>query len=79
MKKVVILFLGILIFEGCGNSAKKVESSSSKNSTQTFKLDTSKLKSGEVYYQCEMHPEIISDQPGNCPKCGMELLKAKKK
>ena len=24
-------------------------------------------------YVCPMHPEIISDQPGRCPKCGMYL------
>jgi hypothetical protein len=27
------------------------------------------------YYTCEMHPEIREDQPGKCPKCGMELIK----
>jgi hypothetical protein len=25
-------------------------------------------------YTCPMHPEIISDQPGKCPKCGMDLV-----
>ncbi|MCB1086305.1 MAG: copper-translocating P-type ATPase, partial [Verrucomicrobiae bacterium] len=24
-------------------------------------------------YTCPMHPEVISDQPGDCPKCGMAL------
>lgn len=24
-------------------------------------------------YTCPMHPEIIQDHPGNCPKCGMAL------
>lgn len=24
-------------------------------------------------YACPMHPEVKSDQPGNCPKCGMKL------
>lgn len=24
-------------------------------------------------YTCPMHPEILVDQPGNCPKCGMSL------
>ena len=24
-------------------------------------------------YTCPMHPEIIADRPGNCPKCGMAL------
>ena len=25
-------------------------------------------------FTCPMHPEVISDQPGNCPKCGMHLV-----
>src|SRR4029077_16662727 len=25
-------------------------------------------------YTCPMHPEIITDHPGNCPKCGMKLV-----
>lgn len=24
-----------------------------------------------------MHPEIISDKPGKCPKCGMDLVQKK--
>jgi len=24
-------------------------------------------------YTCPMHPEIIQDRPGDCPKCGMQL------
>ena len=26
-------------------------------------------------YTCSMHPEVKSDKPGKCPKCGMELIK----
>ncbi len=25
-------------------------------------------------YTCRMHPEVISDKPGKCPKCGMTLV-----
>jgi FtsP/CotA-like multicopper oxidase with cupredoxin domain len=31
---------------------------------------------GPVTYTCPMHPEVTSDQPGRCPKCGMKLLAA---
>ncbi|MEO5570706.1 MAG: heavy metal-binding domain-containing protein [Bacteroidia bacterium] len=26
-------------------------------------------------YTCPMHPEITSDKPGKCSKCGMDLVK----
>jgi hypothetical protein len=25
-------------------------------------------------YTCPMHPDVISSQPGTCPKCGMKLV-----
>lgn len=27
----------------------------------------------ETKYTCPMHPEVVSDKPGKCPKCGMNL------
>lgn len=32
-----------------------------------------------VTYTCPMHPEIHATKPGNCPKCGMKLIKEKSK
>jgi len=28
-------------------------------------------------YTCSMHPEVRSDKPGKCPKCGMTLIEKK--
>jgi hypothetical protein len=30
-------------------------------------------------YTCPMHPELIADHPGNCPKCGMTLVPIEEK
>jgi len=31
---------------------------------------------GPVAYSCPMHPEVVSEEPGHCPECGMKLLPA---
>jgi HlyD family secretion protein len=30
------------------------------------------------WYTCPMHPEVLQDRPGKCPKCGMDLVPRKK-
>jgi len=31
------------------------------------------------HYTCPMHPEVIANMPGKCPKCGMTLVKVEVK
>jgi hypothetical protein len=39
--------------------------------------DTAKMKRVKTpaQYTCTMHPEVLSNKPGKCPKCGMTLVK----
>lgn len=80
MKKVIILsVIAIaLVLGACNNSSTKNEQTNPSNAAQQFNIDTTKLKTGEVFYQCEMHSEVTSDKPGSCPKCGMDLEKVVK-
>lgn len=67
---VAILFSAATVFAAHTNTAV----------TDTAK--TKKVKLVKVQYTCTMHPEVLSDKPGKCPKCGMTLVKkepAKKK
>ena len=51
---------------------KPATSHSCCNVEQHFHSDNS-VTDHTVHYTCPMHPEIIQDHPGNCPKCGMAL------
>ena len=33
------------------------------------------MTKGATYFTCLMHPEIHEAKPGECPKCGMALVK----
>lgn len=40
------------------------------------KAKTEQLAKDEMY-TCTMHNEVMSDHEGECPKCGMKLVKQK--
>jgi len=42
-------------------------------------MNKTEIKQQPATYTCPMHPEIHSTKPGNCPKCGMKLIKEKPK
>lgn len=46
-------------------------------SGKTFneKVKVEPQKTNTMAYSCPMHPEITSDKPTKCSKCGMELVK----
>ena len=71
IKRIVILILTI------GLSAAAFSQHDMKNMPG---MDTSKPeKKQPIIYTCVMHPEIQSSKPGNCPKCGMKLIRKQAK
>ncbi len=39
-----------------------------------IRLGGTAAKQAKILYHCPMHPNYISDKPGNCPICGMKLV-----
>lgn len=86
MKKYILplasLILLSIVFTACSNNATNdaaskpaaADSAAAFGTTAAAK-DTSMTKATAVVYTCKMHPEVISDKPGKCPKCGMDLVK----
>ncbi|MEO6904074.1 MAG: DUF6799 domain-containing protein [Bacteroidia bacterium] len=52
----------------CSMMNKDVKSSTEKQSEK---------KEMKMTYTCPMHPDVISDKAGQCPKCGMDLVEKK--
>lgn len=68
MKKIILLVLGALVLTLTINTLNSCKSNKKQE-----------IPAKEAAYKCPMHPEVTSDKPGTCSKCGMELEKQEKK
>jgi hypothetical protein len=64
MKKAILILVFVVSTAIVFNACS---GSSTKSSEQTAKKE----------YTCSMHPEVVQDKPGQCPKCGMDLIEKK--
>ena len=44
-----------------------------ENTQQGIVKDSVATEISKKQYTCPMHPEIVSDTPATCPRCGMDL------
>src|ERR1035437_836146 len=59
-----------------GTTAKSTSTAGTTSSAEkTSGVGKSEQQKDTVAYTCPMHPEVQSDKPGKCPKCGMDLVK----
>lgn len=81
MKSAFLSFVagGMLLLSSCGADNKPVtvgaEGPGDNMETTTTMADSTATPATAGTYVCPMHPEVTSDKPGDCPKCGMALVK----
>jgi manganese oxidase len=54
-----------------------VASAASEAELRELGIPAESPKPQAASYTCSMHPEVVSDKPGECPKCGMDLVPKK--
>jgi FlaG/FlaF family flagellin (archaellin) len=64
---VALTAIAVLALPGCSGSSQP------DTSTQPTNEPAQKSQQA-VRYTCSMHPEVLQDKPGDCPKCGMKLV-----
>lgn len=63
---------------GCGMAGMNHDqhaAASTAPSAQAASAATQPATQPAQVYACPMHPEVTSDKPGKCPKCGMNLVR----
>ncbi|WP_443943487.1 multicopper oxidase domain-containing protein [Pedobacter sp. AW1-32] len=63
MKTIFTIYLVFVAFAVSAQSSTKTEMPATHKTSEVF--------------TCPMHPEILSENPGKCPKCGMDLVAKK--
>lgn len=76
MKNLLIIAFATIsiLFSACTGSEKSTDTESLDTTSIS---DTGSIETAGIAYTCTMHPEVISDKPGKCPKCNMDLVQLK--
>lgn len=74
-KKIVAVLVIAIVGLSSMNAQEMDHSKMKKDSVKM--MDHSKMEM-KAMYTCPMHSDVKSENPGECPKCGMDLEKMKK-
>ena len=76
--KSFVLSVAVLSFAVIGGCAHKNTSDNmDMKSGDSMRMNQSTTQPAMGMYTCVMHPEVASNQPGKCSKCGMTLTARK--
>lgn len=66
MKKAILMALALVLSAGVAAEIWTLR--------HRAEAPAARIKASKTMYNCAMHPQYISDKPGNCPICGMKLV-----
>lgn len=69
-----VAMLITLVSNGYSIEEDKAQTIDKNDSIKVNQNRQAVVQNTSLVYTCSMHPEVISDKPGKCPKCGMELI-----
>ena len=69
---LALIAAAALLLTGCASSPHKCACCSGRGGAPPAQKSDK-----AVQYTCSMHPEVVQDKPGDCPKCGMKLVEKK--
>jgi Cu(I)/Ag(I) efflux system membrane fusion protein len=76
MKKVVIVIVALAVVAGAAYITRgRWLPFINKKPAGGFSVPGKEAANPKVCYVCPMHPQIIREKPGECPICGMSLVK----
>lgn len=73
MKKYLLLLSIPAMLFACKGNENNANTAATDSAATAAPADTTTAPATAAQYTCPMHPDVLSDKPGQCPQCGMEL------
>ncbi len=73
---LLAILMAVLLI-ACGKSDEQTSGKKNMDMNSEKVKEVSKIDPSDIgpVYTCPMHPEVMQNYPGNCPQCGMDLVK----